>query len=190
MLVGTFPNVQYLSLDGGEKKSAKGVIKLAQRQPTHDRVKETFSSGRLMRTQNHRINSSSHQLHTITFYKMSLNAFDDKRYILDNGIDTLPFGHINIVHDRFFDEDDNFDNESLSSWSSGELQGIENQKEIETTVETNTVNAEFPDPGLVRSAATTESDIDSDEIADENEVEEERPVYNPFIDYEAIESDT
>ena len=119
---------------------------------------------------------------------MSLNAFDDKQYILDNGIVTLPFGHINIVHDRFFDEDDNFDNESLSFWSSGELHEIENQREIETTFETNTVNAEIPDPGFVRTAAITESDIDSDEIADENEIEEERPMYNPFIDYEAIES--
>ena len=121
---------------------------------------------------------------------MSLNSFDDKPYILENGIDTLPFGHINIVHDRFFDEDDNFDNESLSSWSSGGLYENENQREIETTVETNSDNAEIPDPGFVRNAATTESDINSDEIADENEIEEERPVYNPFIDCEAIESDS
>ena len=120
---------------------------------------------------------------------MSLNAFDDKQYILENGIDTLPFGHINIVHGRFFDEDDNFDNELLSSWSSGELSETENQREIETTVETNNDNAEILDPGFVRTVAITESDNDSDEIADENEIEEERPVYNPFIDYEAIETD-
>ena len=79
----------------------------------------------------------------------------------------------------------------LSSWSSGELHEIENQREIETTVETNTDNAVIPDPGFVRTAAITESDIDSDEIVDgKNEIEEERPVYNPFIDYEAIESDS
>ena len=78
----------------------------------------------------------------------------------------------------------------MSSWSSGELYEIENQREIETTVETNTDNAEIPDPSFVRTAAITESDIDSDEIADENEIEEELPVYNPFIDYEAIESDS
>ena len=80
---------------------------------------------------------------------MSLSAFDDKRYILDNGIDTLQFGHINIVHNRFFDEDDNFDIESLSSWSSGELNKIENQRQFETTVETNNGNAEIPDTGFV-----------------------------------------
>ena len=184
MLVGTVPNSQYFNLDGGEKKSAKGVTKLAQRQLTHEKFKETLSSGRLIRTQMHRIASSSHQLHTLTNNKVSLNAFDDKRYILEHGIDTLSFGHINFVDDRFFDEDDNFDNESLSSWSSGELY------EMETTVETNTDNAEISNPGFVRTTAITESDIDSDEIADENEIEEERPVYNPFIDYEAIESDS
>ena len=61
---------------------------------------------------------------------------------------------------------------------------------METTVETNTVNAEFPDPGFVRTAKITESDIDSDEIADENEIGYEHPVYNPSIDCEAIESDS
>ena len=69
---------------------------------------------------------------------MLLNAFDNKRYALDNGIDRLPFGHIIIVHYRFFDEENNFDNESLGSWSSGELYEFENQWEFETTVETNT----------------------------------------------------
>ena len=144
----------------------------------------------MFRTQNHRIASSSDQLHTLTINKVSLNAFDDKRYILDNGIDTLQFGHINSVHNRFFDEDDNFDIESLSSWSSGELYKIENQRQFETTVETNNCNAEIPDTGFVRTTAIKESDIASDEIADQNNIEEECPAYNPFIDYKAIESDS
>ena len=129
MLVGTVPIVEYCNLDGMEKKSAKGVTKLAQRQLAHDRFKETLSSGRLIRTQNHRIASCSHQFYTVTINKVSLNAFDNKRYILDNGIDTLPFSQINFVHDRLFDKDDNFNNEPLSSWSSGELYEIENQRQ-------------------------------------------------------------
>ena len=109
----------------------------------------------------------------------------DKRYIFDNGIDTLPFGHINIVHDRFFDEDENFDNEALSCWSSAEMYEVGNQREFETTVETNSNNAEIPDPGFVRTAANRESDIDSDEIADETDIEE-RAKNNPFIDCDRI----
>ena len=67
----------------------------------------------------------------------------------------------------FSDEADNFDNESLSSWSSGEFYEIENQRAFETRVETNNDNAEITDPGFVRTAAIREFDIDSDEIAHE-----------------------
>ena len=66
---------------------------------------------------------------------------------------------------------------------------IEKVREIKTTVERNTDNAEIPDAGFARTAAIRESDIDSDEIADKNEIKE-LPVYIPFIDYEAIESDS
>ena len=42
----------------------------------------------------------------------------------------------------------------------------------------------------MRTDTISESDIDPDEIADKNEIEGKRPLYNPFIDYEAIESDS
>ena len=126
-----------------------------------DGFKETLSSDRLIRTQNHRIVFSSHQLHTVIINKVSLNAVDDKRYLFHNGIGTRPFGHKNIVHNRIFDEDGNFE--------------FENRRETETTVEASTENAEIADSGSVRNAAMRESDIDSDEIADENYIEEERP---------------
>ena len=170
-------NIQLVSWDCGENKSAKDVRKIAQRQLTHDRFKEIIPSGRLIRTQNHRIASSSHQLHRVTINKTLLNAFDDKRYILDNGIDTLPFGHINIVHDRFFDEGNNFDDESSSSCSSGPLYKIENQRKIETTVDTSIGKIEISNTGFVLTTTTRVSDIDSAEIdSDENEIEEIRPV--------------
>ena len=172
------------------KKSAKGFTKLAQQQLTHEKVKETVSSGCLILTRNLRITSSSHHLHTVNPLKKSLNAFGDKRFNLDNGIDTMPFDLIIIVHVLFFDKDDNFFNESLSSWSSGELYEIENQREIETTVETNNNNADTPDPCFVRTTEIRESDTDSDEISNEHDIEEELPECNLFTVYEAIESDS
>ena len=84
----------------------------------------------------------------------------------------MPFGRTNIVHNRFFHGDDNFDIKSLSSWS-GESYKIENLRESKTTIETNNDNAEMPDPGSVRTAAIKEFDIDSDKIADKNDVEED-----------------
>lgn len=39
------------------------------------------------------IRSFSHQLYSITVSKTSLSPYDDKRYILGSGIDTLAHGH-------------------------------------------------------------------------------------------------
>ena len=40
--------------------------------------------------------SSNHVLRTVEITKACLNAFDDKRYILDDGVTTLAYGHKNI----------------------------------------------------------------------------------------------
>ena len=39
------------------------------------------------------IKSKKHELHTYESNRISLSAFDDKRYILPDGINTLPYGH-------------------------------------------------------------------------------------------------
>jgi len=52
-------------------------------------VPNTRAKFRLFRSTNHVIN-------TIEMNKLCLSAFDDKRYVLDNGIDTLAYGHHSI----------------------------------------------------------------------------------------------
>ena len=42
------------------------------------------------------IGSQKHQLQTIKTNKVSLSSFDDKRYVLEDGISTLPLGHYMI----------------------------------------------------------------------------------------------
>ena len=42
------------------------------------------------------IRSKKHKLVTYTSNKMSISCFDDKRYILFDGINTLPYGHKDI----------------------------------------------------------------------------------------------
>ena len=42
------------------------------------------------------IKSKNHNLGTYKTNKRSLSCFDDKRYILKNGINTLAYGHKNI----------------------------------------------------------------------------------------------
>ena len=42
------------------------------------------------------IKSFGHRMYTYESNKTSLSAFDDKRYILDDGIHTLVYGHKDI----------------------------------------------------------------------------------------------
>jgi len=40
--------------------------------------------------------STNHVLRTVEINKTCLNAFDDKRYILEDGVGTLAYGHFRI----------------------------------------------------------------------------------------------
>jgi hypothetical protein len=42
------------------------------------------------------IRAFNHTLNTIETTKSCLSAYDDKRYILDDGVSTLAYGHYNI----------------------------------------------------------------------------------------------
>jgi hypothetical protein len=42
------------------------------------------------------IRTYNHQLYSITINKLGFNPFDDKRYILDDGISSLDYGHWRI----------------------------------------------------------------------------------------------
>ena len=44
-----------------------------------------------------RIQSKLHSGRTYEINKISLSCSDDKRYVLDDGINTLPYGHKDIV---------------------------------------------------------------------------------------------
>ena len=72
--------------------SAKGVSKAAQRLLTHELSKDTLLLSKPIRALNTRITSENHNLKTVTSNKVSLSAFDNKRYICSDGLSTLPFG--------------------------------------------------------------------------------------------------
>ena len=44
-----------------------------------------------------RILSELHNMGTCDINKISLSCFDDKRYVLDDGINTLAYGHKDFV---------------------------------------------------------------------------------------------
>ena len=51
---------------------------------------------KILRHTMRRIGSKNHNLGTYETNKRSLSCFDDKRYILKNGINTLAYGHKDI----------------------------------------------------------------------------------------------
>ena len=94
--VGLKPKMYSILVGGKQKLSAKGVCKFAQKELTHILYKNVIKTGETYKTMNTRIGSSKHQLQTIKVNKVSLSSFDDKRFILEDGISTLPFGHYMI----------------------------------------------------------------------------------------------
>ena len=87
---------------------------MTQRLLTHEKYIETLASGNLVRAKNTRIISERHILNTVRASKIALSAYDNKRYILGDGISTLPNGHYRIVNASIFpdsNQDDDDDSE-------------------------------------------------------------------------------
>ena len=82
---------------------------------THQRYRDTLTSGSLFKTENSRIASESLNVQTVASTKTSLSAFDDKRYILDDGQRTLPYGHKIIVGQTAIGIDDSDDNAAAAN---------------------------------------------------------------------------
>ena len=75
------------------KKRAKGVSKHALVFTTHDHYKQCLLMKRVCSHKLHSIRSFDHKVYTIYSHKSCLNPHDDKRFILGDGITTLPYGH-------------------------------------------------------------------------------------------------
>ena len=81
-----------ISLDNEEVTKAKGVNKKV-------RHKEFFSvlfNKKVMRHNMKRIQSKLHRIGTYDICKISLLCFDDKRYVLGDGVNTLAYFHKDI----------------------------------------------------------------------------------------------
>ena len=82
---------------GEECKRAKGVNKaVVQSKLRHELYKECLFKRECRMESMLSFRSYSHRLYTISLNKTSLNPFDDKRYILDDGRCTLAHGHCKI----------------------------------------------------------------------------------------------
>ena len=81
-----------LDANNNEKSTSKGHSAFIEFQEFHD----TLFKKRILRNSMRGIKSKNHNLDTYKTNKISLSCFDDKRYILKNGINTLAYGHKDI----------------------------------------------------------------------------------------------
>ena len=80
-------------IDGKEHNTAKGVSIATD----FDKFKDVLFNKKNVRHKMKRIQSKKHKLGIYQIDKISLSCFDDKRYVLDDGIYTLTYFHKNSV---------------------------------------------------------------------------------------------
>ena len=81
-----------LSVDGKESNTAKGVNIATE----FNKVRDTLFNNKVFRHKIKRIQGKKHKIGTYEINKMSLSCFDDKRFVLDDGIHTVAYFHKNL----------------------------------------------------------------------------------------------
>ena len=76
-------------INGKESNTAKGVGIATE----FDKFKGVLFNEKIIRHKMKRIQSKKHKLGTYEIDKISLSCFEDKRYMLDDGIRTLAYFH-------------------------------------------------------------------------------------------------
>ena len=74
-----------INVDDEEVTKAKGVNK----QIRHKEFVDVLFNKKVVRHKMERIQSKLHRIRTYNVYKVSLSCFDDKRYVLDDGVNTF-----------------------------------------------------------------------------------------------------
>ena len=87
---------------GGKKQSAKGVAKCVKKTLHHEFLKKCLLSKEQVTRIMFQLKSFKNQIVLNTVEKIALSVFDDKRYILNDGIASLAYGQYAIpVPGRF-----------------------------------------------------------------------------------------
>ena len=87
-----FKMYSFISVDNTEINKAKGINKKLR----HKEYIDVLFNKKVVRHNMKRIQSKLHEIGTYDIYKISLSCFDDKRYVLNDGINTLAYLHKDI----------------------------------------------------------------------------------------------
>ena len=81
-----------------EKKTAKGIKKsVTKRKLRHANYKECLFEKRQTMANMNQIRSEKHEIYSMKLNKIGLSPYDDKRYILNDGMNTLAYGHYETI---------------------------------------------------------------------------------------------
>ena len=96
--IGLRSKMYSIKLDNDiEKKTAKGIVRhVIKKELKHETYKYILETSGKMYSDMKVIRSEKHQIYTMNLHKISLSAYDDKRYIKENGISSYAYGHHNV----------------------------------------------------------------------------------------------
>ena len=87
----------YKMFEGEESKKCKGIKKrVVEKSITHEDYKTCLLTGKEQLRKMNIIRSYEHEVYTEEVNKVALSAEDDKRYIMNDGIHTLAWGHYKL----------------------------------------------------------------------------------------------
>ena len=93
--VGLRSKMYSLQWTEGNVRRCKGVSKaITKNVLKHSMYKDCLFNGEQRSDEIVKIGSSLHNLYTFNMKKVSLSPFDDKRFVLNNKINTLAYGHV------------------------------------------------------------------------------------------------
>ena len=92
--IGLRSKMYSLSYGGKEKKTAKGVKRrVVEFNLRHQCYKDSLLNSHIKYSTMNQIRSFNHHVYSVAIKKISLSPYDDKRYVMENGCDTLAHGH-------------------------------------------------------------------------------------------------
>ena len=89
-----------IDVKGKENKKRKGVNSVVAKNVRHKKYRDNLINKKMMRHIMKRIQSKLHRIRTYEVCKIYLSCSDDKRYILDDGINSLAYFHKDILKNK------------------------------------------------------------------------------------------
>ena len=80
----------------GHSSTAKGIPRVAQKCISHEDYRTVLQCHSTTMAKARTIRSFNHNLFSIVINKRGLSCYDDKKYVLDDGVRTLAYGHYNL----------------------------------------------------------------------------------------------